>query len=200
MRSISFVVLVFEKVFIHFCFKKNFFAYYIQTEKQEDVVLKKFGTNKKNPNPPWPNQQSVVVVPPGINANPMKLPQKNQNSLHNDEAVFAYTNDENTSISERDLRRDPIMGKMIMNNQTQNQLSDSKSCHSENFGVTQYLCGKIGNYVRIEFLFGDNVHIEKIGILRDVGKDFVAITENGTNNTIVCSTNRIKFVNVYEYL
>lgn len=162
--------------------------------------MRKFGTNKKNPNPPWPNEQSVVVVPPGINANPMKLPQKNQASIHSDEAVFANITDENNSISERNLRRDPIMGKMIMKNESSNQMSDSKKCSGENFGVTQYLCGKIGNYVRIEFLFGDNVHIEKIGILRDVGKDFVAITENGTNNTIVCSTNRIKFVNVYEYL
>lgn len=162
--------------------------------------MRKFGTNKKNPNPPWPNEQSVVVVPPGINANPMKLPQKNQIPAHNAETMFANTNDENASISERDLRQDPIMGKMIMKNEISGQMSDSKSCHSENFGVTQYLCGKIGNYVRIEFLFGENVHIEKIGILRDVGKDFIAITENGTNNTIVCSTNRIKFVNVYEYL
>ena len=171
--------------------------------------MRKFGTTKKNPNPPWPNQQSAIIVPPGTNTNAVGLAgqkayeipremmdKQNRNQANNVAAV---------EEDERGIRRDPIMGNMparqmqpnMQRPNTNNMGISSNLCG--NMGVAGYLCGQTGKYVKLEFLFGENTHMEKAGILRQVGKDFVAIEENGTNNIIVCATNKIKFINIYEY-
>ena len=61
-----------------------------------------------------------------------------------------------------------------------------------------YLCQKIGSYLRVEFLFGENIHVEKTGVLKNVGKDFLVLTESGTDTEIVCSAKNIKFINIYN--
>lgn len=170
--------------------------------------MRKFGSVKKNPNPPWPNQQSAVIVPPGSNTNAVGLAGQKAYEMPRDMMDKPMQNSANNSVTfeedERGVRRDPIMGNMTvrqtpqnMQRQSNNNMSIGGMCG--NMGVTNYLCGQIGKYVKLEFLFGENTHMEKTGILRQVGKDFVAIQENGTNNIIVCATNKIKFINIYEY-
>ncbi len=170
--------------------------------------MRKFGTNNKNPNPPWPNQQSMVVVPPGSNSTTVGLVGQRTYEMPPETLNNAPQNSANTSVmaeeDERGIRRDPIMGNMTvgqtqhnMQRQTNNNMTAANMCG--NMGVAGYLCGQVGKYVKLEFLFGENTHMEKIGVLRQVGKDFVAIQENGTNNIIVCSTGKIKFINIYEY-
>lgn len=193
--------------------------------------MRRYGMTKKNPNPPWPNEQSMVVIPPGSNATSVGLSGQrvyemdaenmmgerngagtqisNQNS-NNANNMTNNTNNESIEESERGIRRDPIMGyfaqgqtmrnQMMPANRRQGQMMSppiSGNCGS--MGVSGYLCGQMGKYVKMEFLFGENVHMEKLGRLREVGKDFAAIQENGTNNIIVCPLDKIKFINVYEY-
>ena len=38
--------------------------------------MKKFGLNNKNPNPPWPSEQPVVIVPPGSNPTAVGVPDE----------------------------------------------------------------------------------------------------------------------------
>ncbi len=170
--------------------------------------MRKFGTTKKNPNPPWPNQQSAVIVPPGSNTKAVGLVGQKAYEMPQNMMEQPVQNSLNNSVTfvedERGIRRDPIMGNMPdrrmqpnMQRQNNNNMSIGNMCG--NMGVAGYLCGQTGKYVKLEFLFGENTHMEKTGILRQVGKDFVAIQENGTNNIIVCATNKIKFINIYEY-
>ncbi len=192
--------------------------------------MRRYGMTKKNPNPPWPNEQSMVIIPPGSNATSVGLSGQRvyevdtgnvlndrngvntQTSKQNPNNVTNTnnTNDESFVESERGIRRDPIMGYFAQGQMNRNQMmsanryqrqmmSPHMSGNCGNMGVSGYLCGQMGKYVKMEFLFGDNVHMEKLGRLREVGKDFVAIQENGTNNIIVCPLDKIKFINVYEY-
>ncbi len=192
--------------------------------------MRRYGMTKKNPNPPWPNEQSMVVIPPGSNATAVGMSGQKVyemgtgNELNNrsdagnkasNERVSDLPNQTNTEQknfveNERGLRRDPIMGYFTQGQMPRNRLMQSSRQQGKmmsvpmggscgNMGVSGYLCGQMGKYVKLEFLFGENTHMEKMGRLRDVGKDFVAIQENGTNNIIICSMDKIKFINIYEY-
>lgn len=169
--------------------------------------MRKFGNTKKNPNPPWPNQQSAIIVPPGSNTNAVGLAGQKAYEMPRNMMENSSQGSANNSVrfeeDERGLRRDPIMGNMTVRQTQQNMQRQNNNMSiggmCGNMGVSSYLCGQTGKYVKLEFLFGENTHMEKTGILRQVGKDFVAIQENGTNNMIVCATNKIKFINIYEY-
>lgn len=61
-----------------------------------------------------------------------------------------------------------------------------------------YLKTKIGEYVKIEFLIGTNLFIDKEGILKDVGISYVVIEEAGTGNELMADIYSIKFVTFFE--
>ncbi len=149
--------------------------------------MRKFGTTKRNPNPPWPNEQSVVMIPPGSKATSVGKPENRTYIMNSD-----------SQQNERELRRDPIMS----NNSPQNTLATQKvipEIQPQTYSVSDYLSTQTGRYIKVEFLFGDNIHMEKNGMLEEVGKDFIVIRENGTNTNIVCASNKIKFINIYDY-
>lgn len=169
--------------------------------------MKKFGTYKRNPNPPWPCEQPVIVIPPGTNSAAIgrlndkvrQLPpnnniQKNFEMPTSDRNAFE---DANRSQSER---QSPIMSyipETSMRNSDKKSDGLSPSESTLHTTVDTYLCGQRGKFVKIEFLFGENTHIEKIGALENVGKDFVVLKEVGGQGRTVCSTSAIKFINIY---
>ena len=173
--------------------------------------MRRFNQNKRNPNPKWPSQQPVVVVPKGSNAQAIGYPEKNTYEMVEESIPVAVINSssqmqqtEDTYISEneREERREPIMGVPRRDNRTSFGFGAVERPSMEkcsDMAVNNYLCGQIGKFVKLEFLFGENTHMEKIGKLLDVGKDFVAIGENGSNTVVVCATNKIKFINIYNY-
>ena len=173
--------------------------------------MRRFYQNKRNPNPKWPSQQSVVVVPKGSNAQAIGYTQKKTYEMAEESIPVVAINapsemqqSEDTYISEneREERREPIMGVPRRDNRTNGGLGVVERPTTEqcsDMAVNGYLCGQIGKFVKLEFLFGENTHMEKIGKLIDVGKDFVAIGENGSNTVVVCATNKIKFINIYNY-
>ena len=168
--------------------------------------MKKFGTNKKNPNPAWPCTEQKIIVPPGSNNVAIGANSDDVLMLSEDNKRGYFQKGESLESrgnSERDLRLYPIMNDKMygqnMYNFDQNQIAVNNTENCVQAGVANYLCSQIGKYVKIEFLFGENTHMEKIGRLSGVGKDFIAITENGTNSTVVCSVKNVKFVNIYEF-
>jgi len=60
-----------------------------------------------------------------------------------------------------------------------------------------YLQTKIGRYVKIEFLIGTNLFIDREGILEQVGISYVVIREAGTGNELMCDIYSIKFVEIF---
>ena len=153
--------------------------------------MRRYGSAKRNPNPPWPGVQSSVVLPPGTN----EAAIGRFDMAANNDDIIRISEREAEEVQERNDRLTPIMdymeeGGMSMNN------SKTRSC--TNMSVTEYLCDKTGSYARVEFMFGENTHIEKTGMLENVGKDFVVLTEAGTGSRIVCSSKNIKFINIYN--
>ncbi len=170
--------------------------------------MRRFGSNKKNPNPPWPCQQPVIVVPPGVNGASLGRPDdiihkvkeirpeiiENNTNIDvkiNENKQTAETNIAENAFTDREF---PIMGFMSQNNIE--NIQEENIC--VNRTVSKYMCGKIGKFAKIEFMFGENTHVEKIGKIESMGRDFIVIREMGTNTHIVCSMKNIKFINIYD--
>ena len=60
-----------------------------------------------------------------------------------------------------------------------------------------YLRTQIGRYVKIEFLIGTNMMIDREGVLKDVGIDYVILQEPETDDLVLCDIYSIKFVRFY---
>lgn len=203
--------------------------------------MRKYGSSKRNPNPPWPGEQSVVVVPPGSNAAAIgqvneQVRSAGSQTMQNDDSNVMHSRDNQMPLMgyAQEDNRTSQMPYMQENNQApqrpytqENQASQMPYTQRNNrtsqmqymqgntaasqmgsmsmmnngcgaVGISTYLCQRVGNYARVEFLFGENMHIEKTGILENVGKDFIVLTEAGTGSHIVCSVNNIKFINIYN--
>ncbi len=60
-----------------------------------------------------------------------------------------------------------------------------------------YLNTIIGSYIKVSYLLGTNLFLDKQGILKEVGIDYVILEEPQTGNQIVSDMYSIKFVDVY---
>ncbi len=66
-------------------------------------------------------------------------------------------------------------------------------------GYTQgYLKSQIGSKVKIEFLIGTNMLVDREGTLVDVGISYVIIIETETDDLLLCDIYSIKFVRFYR--
>ncbi len=61
-----------------------------------------------------------------------------------------------------------------------------------------WLQNHIGKYIKIEFLIGSNMWVDREGILQEVGISYVVIKESGTNDILMCDIYSIKFVRVFD--
>lgn len=161
--------------------------------------MRKYGCSKRNPDPKWPCEQAVVVVPSGSSV--ATAARINGNLRNIDSQVI--TEEKNRSNMEIVHSRDDntqLMGYTVeepLRPQTHGTgFIEKHECNKSD--VTSYLCQSVGSYARIEFLFGENTHIEKTGVLENVGKDFIVLTEAGTGTQIVSSLKNIKFINLYR--
>ena len=59
-----------------------------------------------------------------------------------------------------------------------------------------YLNSLIDSYVKVEFLIGTNLFIDKEGILKEVGIDHIVLEEPQTGNDLIGDLYSIKFVEV----
>ncbi len=157
--------------------------------------MRRYGSTKRNPNPNWPGVQTAVVLPPGTT--PSAIGRINKNEKNNDIIEVTDRETDNVNIHERDGFI-PIMSYMTENGMSMSSPTNQGGKRCSDMGVTDYLCDKTGHYARVEFMFGENTHIEKTGVLESVGKDFVVLTEAGTGSQIVCAAKNIKFINIYN--
>ncbi|MBZ4662905.1 MAG: hypothetical protein JG776_587 [Caloramator sp.] len=69
----------------------------------------------------------------------------------------------------------------------------------KNINFTQaYLRTQIGKKVKIDFLIGTNLFIDKEGILLEVGVSYVVIRETTSNAKVMCDFYSIRFVTIFE--
>ena len=61
-----------------------------------------------------------------------------------------------------------------------------------------WLTTQIGKYIKIEFLIGSSMLIDREGILQEVGISYIVIKETGTNDIVMCDIYSIKFVRVFD--
>ncbi|MBQ2932703.1 MAG: hypothetical protein IJE62_07715 [Clostridia bacterium] len=152
--------------------------------------MRKYGCSKRNPDPKWPCEQAVVAVPAD---SAVATAAKVNGTLRIMESQIPSTPEINPSDSphSRD-EQTPIMGYMTQPGQSLSRPDCGKT------EVSSYLCQSIGSYAKVEFLFGENVHVEKTGVMENVGKDFIVLSEAGTGTKIVSSLKNIKFINIYN--
>ena len=60
-----------------------------------------------------------------------------------------------------------------------------------------YLKTQIGKRVKVEFVIGTDMFIDREGILLEVGTSYIIIKETGTNDNLLCDMYSIKFVRFY---
>lgn len=60
-----------------------------------------------------------------------------------------------------------------------------------------YLRTQIGRRVKVEFLIGTNLLVDREGILREVGTSYIIIQESETDDLLLCDMYSIKFVRFY---
>ncbi|WDC84410.1 hypothetical protein PL321_00895 [Caloramator sp. mosi_1] len=69
----------------------------------------------------------------------------------------------------------------------------------KNINFTQaYLRTQIGKKVKIDFLIGTNLFIDKEGILLEVGVSYIVIRETTSNAKVMCDFYSIRFVTIFE--
>ncbi|GAA0727531.1 hypothetical protein GCM10008905_25220 [Clostridium malenominatum] len=61
-----------------------------------------------------------------------------------------------------------------------------------------WLKTQIGKYIKIEFLIGTNMLIDREGVLLEVGISYIVIRESGTNDQLMCDIYAIKFVRIFD--
>ena len=86
-----------------------------------------------------------------------------------------------TSTTNQDFEIAP--GSPIVNNPLYNQ---------------GWLSTQIGKYIKVEFLIGTSMLIDREGVLKEVGISFIVIQEAGTNDMLMCDIYSIKFVRVFD--
>ena len=61
-----------------------------------------------------------------------------------------------------------------------------------------YLRTIIGKYVKVNFILGSDLFIDKEGILIEVGVDHIVLRETRTDDELICDLYSIKFVTVVK--
>lgn len=61
-----------------------------------------------------------------------------------------------------------------------------------------YLKTLIGRTMRVSFLIGTSLLVDRVGILQEVGISYIVLQQIDTNIRVVCDLYSIKFVDVYE--
>ena len=60
-----------------------------------------------------------------------------------------------------------------------------------------FLNSQVGRAVKVEFLIGTGLYLDKEGTLVKVGADYIIIQETGTDDYTLCDLYSIKFVTFY---
>lgn len=64
--------------------------------------------------------------------------------------------------------------------------------------IKEYLQKHIGKKVKIEFLIGANLFIDREGIIKEVGKNYIIITKAQAEDLLIADLYSIKFIRIYK--
>lgn len=84
---------------------------------------------------------------------------------------------------------------MVGQEERKQESSSNRKVDTE-YGKFNFLKEQVGKIVRIEFLIGNSILQERIGILEDVQKDFLILRALETDSLIYCNSLDIKFINI----
>lgn len=60
-----------------------------------------------------------------------------------------------------------------------------------------FLAKNVGRYVKVEFLIGTSILVDREGILKEVGISYIVLQEPETDDLLLCDIYSIKFVTFY---
>jgi hypothetical protein len=143
------------------------------------------------PYPIYPSTQQIPLIPYGvIPTEPLNIPQTQQ-------GPFPTTQ----NIPTAQVPMGPGAGAgMIpgMGTGTADFEMEAGAPVQQDINYTQgYLRTQIGKRVKIEFLIGTNMLVDREGILLGVGISYVLLQESETDDLLLCDIYSIKFVKVY---
>lgn len=70
---------------------------------------------------------------------------------------------------------------------------------TEGTAYTQgWLTTKIGMYIKVEFLIGTSMLIDREGFLTEVGISYIVLKESASNDLVMCDIYSIKFVRIFD--
>ena len=91
----------------------------------------------------------------------------------------------------------PISQAQLITSDEDKGLALSSPTITEPLYTQGYLKSKIGSNVKIDFLIGTNMLVDKAGTLVDVGISYIVIREAETDDLLFCDMYAIKFVKFY---
>lgn len=108
------------------------------------------------------------------------------------------------AVPQTSIFQQPQMQTMIPQNGTQQRTTIMSSGRGARDSVlsdinfTQgFLQTQIGRYVKVEFLIGVNMFVDREGTLIKVGTDYIIIQESETDDYLLCDIYSIKFIRFY---
>lgn len=60
-----------------------------------------------------------------------------------------------------------------------------------------YLSQNVGRYVKVDFLIGTNMFVDREGVLKEVGISYIILQEPETDDLLLCDLYSIKFVKFF---
>ena len=69
--------------------------------------------------------------------------------------------------------------------------------YMEDMTMTEYMMGRIGEYIKVDLCCG-GVGSSKVGVLREIGDDFIVLEDAESGNYMVCSLKSIQLIYVYD--
>lgn len=78
-----------------------------------------------------------------------------------------------------------------------NEIARKTNNQGEHYGNTQsFLKEQIGKIMRVEFLIGSNMLKERVGVLEEIGNNYILLRALESETVIYCDMNSIKFINI----
>lgn len=121
--------------------------------------------------------QQPIMYPPGNEYNPIGVPPSQPSTPISTPSPIVPTPVEEMPI---EFIREPGPPVMVDTNYLQG-----------------YLKTMIGQYVKVEFILGTNMLIDREGVLMEVGVDHIVIQEPETDDLVVADLYSIKFVKIF---
>lgn len=163
------------------------------------------------------NNDNIIAPETAIQNNKHNIDSTQHNNInHNIQDQMITSNLRNNTLTTNNTTGNNSMPDQMISSNLRNNLNPSLVYNNINNPICspidqtctitqddiQYMDGFIGMHigrgVNIDFLIGNNNLIQKSGNLVGVGRDYILITEFGTDDIIACRLDDIRFITFLE--